>query len=268
MKILFFDFETTGLDPKKDIILEVGAVLWDWERKLPLRIHSAIIKDPNVEINLSEEQTRNAGGITNADIKEYGITPVAAFAPFYTMLNDCQYWCGHNAAYFDEPFFLEMARALNWRIPCRLLLDSLHDVEYPAHIKLRNLIYLAAMHGFINPFSHRAVTDALSTALLMSHYDIEKIILNASSPKIRVIANVPKPWEDAKVGVEHVKAQGFSFNGESKYWFKDIFERDILIEREKAHPYSLTVQEGSLKRREWWLRDESLKRLFAEGNDV
>lgn len=258
MKVLFFDFETTGTNPELDFVLEIGAVLWDVERKFPLEMYSSIVKDPKTVMNLTKEQSENAGGITTHDLDHLGASPISAWSPFYRMLSDCDYWCGHNAVDFDQAFFLEAAFRLPWSVPRKLLLDSLTDIEYPSWVRHKNLLALAAHHGFVNPFPHRALTDSLTTAMIVSRYDITQMIDRAAARKVKLIAKIPKPWTDGGKAKEEIKKHGYGWDG--SIWSKEVLQKDILEERGKI-PYSTDV--GKPIVREWWLKDGRLGQDLA-----
>lgn len=101
---MVFDFETTGLDPEKDKVLEIGAIhfvngierarfecLIDWEQDIPKEI-----------IDITK--------ITNELIKEKGIKAPEAlerFAAFIAESGDTVY-VGHNIYKFDIPFLIKL----------------------------------------------------------------------------------------------------------------------------------------------------------------
>lgn len=256
MKILVYDFETTGLVPGEDKIIEVGAVLWDTERNLPLELYSKIVNQ-NVEIS---QVITDLTTITNEDIQEYGVDPVSAFAPFYRMMVDADFLCGHNAARFDERMLLFQALTLPWPLPEKLTLDTQHDIEYSKQHQAKNLTYLAASHGFLNPFPHRALTDCLTTAKILAYYPIKQMIEIAEQPKVTLIANPKPPWTDNKAETSFIKTLGYKWDGEQKFWFKDILQKHILKEREQLGSIKSRLLEGEdgkavLRERKWWKRE-------------
>jgi DNA polymerase-3 subunit epsilon len=103
-------------------------------------------------------------------------------------------------------------------------LDSLTDIRYPAYIKTRNLTHLAAEHGFVAPFKHRAVFDCLTMLRIASNYDINEIIARSKMPMVYVQACVSF---DEK---ELAKARGYYWAAKPKIWYKALKEADATVE--------------------------------------
>ena len=71
--LLGIDVETSGLEPKVDRIIELGACTFDWDTKMPMQILSELIdpKMENDEFKLPEEITKITG-ITDEALGRYG----------------------------------------------------------------------------------------------------------------------------------------------------------------------------------------------------
>ena len=80
---------------------------------------------------------------------------------------------------------------------------------------------MAADHGFLNPFPHRAVTDALTMLKLAGMYDWDETIKRSKSPIRTLIANVSFENKDL------AKSAGFHWIAETKQWMLDIKECDL-----------------------------------------
>lgn len=211
MILLGLDFETTGLDPKTDRIIEVGAVLWDTERQTPLKMISEVI-NPGVE--LSSEITIITG-LSTEDLKEYGHPkPFSVFMDLYRLLTQCDFAIAHNAP-FDKSF-LDAEFDRQGIVYEAQWLDSITDLPLEAYKGSRSLTYLAADHGFLNPFSHRAVFDVLTMLKVVSQYPIDMIIERSQSPTMLVQAEVSY-WDR-----ELAKKHGFKWNPEAKKWEKRL----------------------------------------------
>lgn len=186
MRVLAIDTETTGLDPAKDRILEIGWVLWDVERKAALRMGGGIVAGVTVSPEISE-----LTGILPEDVREFGewmetlLTEISRDAP------GVEYAVAHNAR-FDRAFLEAEAKrdgrphlfeSLTW-------IDTMTDLPLPKHVKARDLGGLCAAHGFAPLIQHRALMDALSCCRLLSLYPIDRVLYRAQSPEVIVRADV------------------------------------------------------------------------------
>lgn len=104
MNILFFDLETTGLDPEQNSIIEVSAEYYvDGER---VSGHSGRFHDPN---SLTDLQALRVNGHTLADLRGYKNEEegIRTFADWLVGLskfgNGKTFVCGHNPG-FDVSF--------------------------------------------------------------------------------------------------------------------------------------------------------------------
>ena len=109
------------------------------------------------------------------------------------------------------------------------------DVEYPSNCSARNLLYLAAYQGFINPFAHRAVFDALTMLRILSCYGIRRVVEVAKSPQVTIKANVS--YEERQLA----KDARFHWDADSKSWLLDI--KEILLEN-KEFPFLYSKVSG------------------------
>lgn len=227
MKILSLDFESTWqtpVDPKHLRIREVGAVLFDWPSQRPLRIYSELIYEPDQPP--SPKELVDLTGITDEMAKEYGISLGDSLAELFKLISKCDYVLAHNGNIFDKILLECEAARLNLMVPVKPWLDTKTDVLYPANIKSRKLVHLCAEMGFVNPFAHRAVFDCLSTLEVLKRFDINEVIALSKEKTVRIIAEVSYKDKDQAKGL------GYYWNGEEKYWFKEVKER--FVESEKA----------------------------------
>jgi hypothetical protein len=102
-------------------------------------------------------------------------------------------------------------------------IDTLEDIPYPARIgENRTLIYLCAVHGFLNPFSHRAVHDAMAAAKLLRCYPLDDVVRRSRAPRIRLMA-----WGLPYDRREEAKTLRFHWDPARKVWFKEIREYEL-----------------------------------------
>lgn len=212
------DLETTGLDATKDQITEIGAVLWDTEINQPIKFFNKLLQ---IEGPIPPEIVKLTG-ITDELLNKYGELPSEVFYEFLEFQAEADVFLAHNAP-FDRGF-LEAKIDLGekpW-------IDSCVDVDYPESISTRKLTHLAAEHGFVNPFAHRAMTDVLTMMQLVSKYDWNKTIENARTPNVVMQAMVTIPQKDMAKGC------GYRFNGSNKKWTKLIKENRVEEEIKKC----------------------------------
>lgn len=214
MYLLGLDVETTGLDAETDRIIELGAVLWDWEKGQPVQLLSELVLEaPDIAL---DGQIEDLTGITTGMLQTFAQAPDdILFSRMAAMLERADYLVAHNAK-FDRGFLQAFYRRWGRELPETPWLCTVEDVEYPPAVKNRNLIYLAGAHGFANPFSHRAVTDVLTMFKVMAHYDLGQTIENALSPKLELVALVS--YDNRNLA----KEQGFRWDGAAKKWKKKV----------------------------------------------
>lgn len=224
MRLLGIDLESTGLDPKGDAITEVGAVLFDWDSKRPLLLYSEFV-DPGREIT---PEIATITGIENWMVAEYGVPEQEALSRIAGMMAQADYVVAHWGNLFDKPF-LDGAYARMMSLPPeKIWIDTAVDIKYPEKIKTRNLLHLAAEHGFLPGYSHRAVFDVLTMLRILSEYDLEVVIARAQEPMVFVEACVTF---DEK---EKAKERGYRWCPPKRVWWKAFKESDALAERKEC----------------------------------
>lgn len=214
--ILGLDFETTGLEPEndKDVIIEVGAVLWEWSTATPLAMLSEtiILEAPRT---LSDEIIELTG-ITPQMVQEpLGKPESVVLVELARLAGLAGYYMAHNAP-FDRSFAVAGFERNFLEIPDRPWIDTITDLPYPPKVKARALGYVAADHGFLNPFAHRAVFDVLTMLTVAARYPLETILELQNSPVVRLKGNFPMARNDEG------KAAGFRWEPQRKYWYRDV----------------------------------------------
>ncbi len=231
MLVLGLDLETTGVDFGTDQIIEIGAVLWDAEKHKPLQMISEIvIPGPNTII---PENIQKLVGITQEDLEQWGKPIKDVLEQVLKLAEHAEYIVAHNGNQFDS-IFLKSTLSENGLPELKTpWIDTLTDLPYGEDIKTRKLSYLAAEHGFLNHFSHRALFDVLTMLKVLGHYDIQYVAMVQASPLKKVIAHVS--YENRGLA----RQAGFRWDSQKKIWYLDI--RQILIPS-MDFPFETSIQ--------------------------
>ncbi len=214
---LIVDVETTGLNPSEDSVIELGLI----EFRVGSDGHPIIssmysgLEDPMAP--LSEDVARLTG-LTNETLSneriEWGLVR--------------KYWdrasvvIAHNAE-FDRAFLTARPelRGVRKHWAC-----SLRHIDWRAkHFGSLKLQYLAADHGFANPFAHRAMFDCATTFRLISPH-LSELIESSYEPEYEIIA-VGSPFETKDI----LKQNGYRWDGEHRAWRKRVSARRLDVER-------------------------------------
>lgn len=158
MKFIAFDLETTGTKPKEDMIVEIGAVLFDGTHSV--KGYGTLV-DPGISI---PPDASAVNGITDEMVK--GKPRVAE------VLSDFAEFCGelplvaHNAP-FDFKFLLDDIKRHRAAAPKGVVLDTLPLVRmiFPGLPNYR-LGTLVRHFGFPSGTFHRAEEDSAYCGLL------------------------------------------------------------------------------------------------------
>ena len=242
MLVAGFDTETTGLDVEKDHIIQLGAVLWDTSaktKKAKIKL-DVLIYDPSLP-ELTEEVT-SIHGITNEDLKKYGVSYNKAFGLLHTIFERAEVLVAHNGTMFDRPIYLANCKRQGVSLlPEKLWVDTYCDVDYPAHITTRKLTHLAAEHGFVNPFPHDAMCDVMTMLKIADLYNWDETVRWAKAPTLIARAEVTFNQK------ELAKKQGFKWNAENKVWLKSVKDFQLNEAKKAALEagFKLTVQKGA-----------------------
>jgi len=250
--VCYLDLETTGLDFDKDQITEIGYVIKRWGEPKPYHVVSEFLTLPP-DVSVSPEITELTG-ITDAHLTTFGEDPSDVVRRFVDRCVEAGvlYIIAHNGENFDAPFLFNYCLRTLGIIPTWLTkvkwLDSKEGIVYPKFCKSTSLLHLCAYHGFLNPFPHAAVFDAMSTAKLVEMYSLEDMIKRSKEPWVVVRALVLPPFRDEKPEgekeVDLAKARRYRWqdcgdgNKYEKCWVKRI--KASCLEREmKEAPFKV-----------------------------
>ncbi len=242
MRVLGIDTETTGLDIAKDRILEIGAVIYDTDEKIPLAMVSRTILPSNVEFTPGYVSPT---GLKAEYIQEFGSSLVNAIGEIVRLVQQHkpEAIVGHNIVGYDMPLLRhELEREqINVDLFSELpIIDTRHDLPFKKEPSSRRQEHLAAEHGFLNPFPHRALFDVMTCLRLLSCYDFADVFAMSKIPFVTVRANVS--YDDK----QKAKDQRFSWeeaNGVKypKWWVKAVRENAVDREIEQAKEKGFVV---------------------------
>ena len=230
-----------GVNLAVDRVTEIGAVLWDTKYNQPIKIYSELINESD-RLSISEE-IEELTGLNDEILNNYGLTGDEirmALERLSIFMKKADFIMAHNGPNYD----IQMLRAMfeRYRVPFPEMtwIDSKTDIEFPKRIIANSLSALEHAHGFINPFPHRAVTDVLAMFKVAANYDFDRIAALASSPKVKIIAELTAPnWKNQRDVDDFNKVKSkvsrakFSWNPGNKTWTKIVHR--ILIEEGKLN---------------------------------
>lgn len=219
---VYLDTETTGIDGRRDEILELAMVPFDYDPEGRLcAVHAPFVALNQPSKPIPAEITRITG-ITDAMVAGHIIDPaqVAAFiAPAVIVI-------AHNAA-FDRLFAERLSEAFKLKgWAC-----SMSQVDWKGQgFEGTKLSYLAGQCGFFFD-GHRAENDCLAGLEILGRplddgrTALAHLLEAARAPSWRIVAE-RSPFEMK----DQLKARGYRWNGEEaagpKAWYTDVAEPD------------------------------------------
>lgn len=208
---IIVDTETTGLDPAVDQLVEVGAVLFDADRGVPIRAASELVYARS-----------NAAAAKNGipeDVVQMGWSlPRERVGAFFEGFEsaaravDEPIYLAHNAA-FDRSFL----PGIGGRWVC-----TFEDASWPRlPEETGSLTHIALAYGVGVVRAHRALEDCLTLAQVLQRVHeleggLDGWLARALEPKREVIALVS--YDDR----EKAKSAGFRWVPERKVWARKV----------------------------------------------
>lgn len=216
---ILLDIETTGLDIKKDEIIEIALRKWIYHKRehyliRPLEEYSALNEPVNNEVS---DVITELTGITKEDVLGKKID----WEIVSKMMNESDFIMAHNAG-FDRPM-LETVPQVGELSASKIWTCSYKQVDWAKLGLLSSKQELISIfHGF-HYSGHRALTDidALANILLQGDY-LKAILADAKTPQMKVDC-VQAPFESK----DKLKNEGFTWNPSGKFWTKLVSEVDL-----------------------------------------
>jgi len=227
MKFLALDTETTGLDVTKDCIIELGYALYEIDNDAPIVVKSDFMV-PKEDIT---KEVTDITGITADIIDRYAKQPDEVLLEFINFItdNNVDFYVAHNGLEYDIPILKNNCARHGLELPKLPVIDTKIDLPLKYKPKSTSLVYMAADHGFINPFPHRALTDAMTCMRLLNLYDKKNVLAISSTPMLEIRADVRYEQRDL------AKKRGYNWDGDRKIWVKKI--RKFFLDEERKAPF-------------------------------
>jgi len=214
---IIVDVETTGLDAAKDEIIEVGLLRFVVDREQQASIAGIYGGLQQASKPLPDEIIKLTG-LRDELLQGQSID----WELVRTWLGEASVVVAHNMP-FDRAFLLgrpELAELkLHWAC-------SQRHIDWASKgYGSEKLNYLAADHGFINPFAHRAVFDCATTFRLVAPY-MRELVERSYEPHFRLFA-VGSPFETKDI----LRQRRFRWDAEKRCWYKDLLQSDLAGEK-------------------------------------
>lgn len=216
-RCLIVDTETTGVDQKKDSVVEIGAVLYSVTNGGTLHQASTIIPLP--------ENVKNAAvdinGISDELIAESRELRIFFKSIFGAMIEASDVILAHQAD-FDRGFLtgmdIQMWSARPW-------LCTKSDFQFAKGQAGSSLVNLTLSHGLGVASAHRALTDCQHLARILDTYtakEREALFTHALLPRSEYVALTKYDQKGL------AKARGFRWDGDAKQWKKRMTDTEAL----------------------------------------
>lgn len=214
-RCLIVDTETTGIDPKTEKVIEIGAVLYSIT-------NATTIAQASLLLPASGNPARSINQISEEVLAE--VEPLSSIyenAGFLVgeMAEEADVFVAHKAS-FDSAFLTAM-NPVAWS--ARPWLCSKEDFLFEKGKQGDSLINTALAHG-VGVFSaHRALTDCQLLARIFDTYGPERLqalFRHAALPRSIYVAVTSYAEKDKP------KAAGFSWDSDKKYWHKRLTDSE------------------------------------------
>lgn len=228
MIICVVDTETTGLDPKKDSIVEIA-----FARYLFTEFEMSLIECGSVLINCDENPCEHVNHISPA------LTKLRCSYVNHVLdaILASDYVVAHNAA-FDKPFVTGLFNSYSEEIEQASWICSVTDYQWDEK-ESRKLSYLCNDRNLVCTIGkHRAMIDVLMLADLIAFEGFERFVRAveySTLPRFHVIANVSYDDKDK------AKERKFLWNAEAKKWEKEV-RSPCIADVEAMFDFPVTIR--------------------------
>jgi DNA polymerase-3 subunit epsilon len=217
LNLLIVDTETSGVDPTRDHVVEVAAVLFSVRWASVIRAFSTILP---AESNAAEPINRIPAGLLRDQIDSGNV-----WGEIAGMASHACAFVAHSAQ-FDKSFFQpQVAGLLPW-------ICTLNDVDWPRNSESRSLVAICLEHGLGISHAHRALTDCFLITRLFERVaeregpdGLQAMIERAMRPKTRIVAIGSR--EQNELFKKHKFRWGGYDNPPLKEWYRFMPIEDV-----------------------------------------
>lgn len=211
------DFETTGLSFEKDKIIEIGILEFGVGVRGKPQITNlyGAVEDPGFPLTA---EISKLTGLTDEALAGQKIN----WAYVRSILERASIVIAHNAN-FDRTFAesREELAGLNLHWAC-----SQKHIDWEGKgFRTKALNYLAADHGFVNPFAHRALFDCATTFRVVEPY-FDELLRRSYLNELRIFATGA-----AFEKKDNLRNARYRWDPNIRVWCKDIMEDTLEAER-------------------------------------
>lgn len=231
-RFLFFDTETTGVDPEDARIVELGAAYFEGRQ---FTEHRRMLVNPGVPI---PKEASAIHGITDERVADK--PPFAEVAPAFVAHLDgsalsgpAPLLGGYNARSYDAPLInAELQRVgVHFAIDEALVYDPIVFVRYHLrHLRNRTLSAIAEAMGVRLINAHSAVADAIATGEIFFKMVERGMIPDDPAEALRaqdtLSKTIDEEWERYGYWLYHHRSSGELFMGAGKYCGLPLAEVD------------------------------------------
>ncbi len=237
------DYETNGLDPEKNYVTEIGAVIWDDKDWLPKAQFQRFVFDERA-LPLSKIIV-DLTHITDADVRG-GDDPVESFTIMQRFFRDCKAIVSHNKQ-FEQDFTRTSLK--RYSIECDPTFGGIpwlctnEDLDH-SDKRCRKLSHLVVDYGGTVDGTkiHRAIADVtmMGQLLKLIGKPAEELIAFAKEPWVYIQAQTDYNQRDlAKfAGYGWQTCPGTSAPIFNKAWVKRVKQSKFEAEKAKQEPFS------------------------------
>ena len=219
-------------------VTEIGMVIWDTTLNAPIKLFGTLV-DP-APYAVWEPGVEKVNNLTPEVCSKFGMDDEKALKYVLSWYGSVDIACAHNGNSFDKPLLETWAARYGLDSQkSKLWIDTRADIEVPARDSHR-LGYMAADHGFLNPFPHRAMFDVMTMFTILMAPDVSKAPPKYDLVTIQEIARSPLHVVKALVSFDtnHLaKTRGYHAlyeNGKFVRWELEVKEINLEKEREAA----------------------------------